>query len=88
MIGMTGYEHASLRKGKDAASVERESSSHEIEARMSIDWSLTDDLYDTNDIQKVPATEDVIDAQDNAQEAPIMNDSVAHEQESRNKGSA
>ena len=56
LIGMTLSDHPSLRcKGVSAASVERASSSYEVEAQTSVDGSLTEDLFDTTDIQKVLA---------------------------------
>ena len=50
----------------------------------SLDLELTDDSFDTTDIQKVLATGDVTDAQDDALEALIINanDTAADGQES------
>ena len=88
MVGMTHHDPDRLRQITESeASVDRASSSDEVNARTSFDGSLNDDLFGDTDIHKALESGDVTDQQGNAQEDPIMNDS-APELESGNEDSA
>ncbi len=64
IVGMPRHKHAGWKRiNEGEASVERQSSSEEVEARTSIDGSLTDDLFGTPDIQKALESGDVTDPQ-------------------------
>jgi hypothetical protein len=75
---ITRHYHASLQGNSEResceGSVERESSSNKVKRQLEtlINGSMADDLFDTTDIQQVPATKNVTDSQDDAQEAPII----------------
>ena len=88
MVGLTCHDYDHLERIREReAFVERESSSDEVEARTSINGSLTDDLFGTTDIQKALESGDGTDPQGDAQEAPSIND-TAPEQESEKEDSA
>ena len=64
MVGITRHDYDRLKRiNVREASVERESSSDEVEARRLIDGSSTDDCFGTTDLQKAG---DVTDTQGDA----------------------
>ena len=71
LVGFTRYEHKNLQHNKErAASVERESSSDEVESRTSVDGTMTEDLFDDSPIiQEVLTAGDATVVREDAQEA-------------------
>ena len=50
--GFTRFNHKNAQRNQErAASVERESSSNEVEARMSVDWSIQENLFGEHQAQ-------------------------------------
>ena len=94
MVGIKRHDYDGLIGiNQRAASVERESSSDEVGARMSIDGSLTVDLFGTTDIPKALESGDGTDPQgdvSDVQEAPSINGTArsAPEQKSGKEDSA
>ncbi len=79
------------RLNEREASVDRRLSLDEVEAMMSFDWSCTNELLGTPEIQRASDIDsesgDATDAQGDAQNVPIMED-AAIEQDSEDKDSA
>jgi hypothetical protein len=88
LVGMTRHDPDRLRNIIESeASVDRASSSGEVDARTSFDGSLNENLFGDPDVQKALESRDVMDQQGDAQEDPITNDS-APEWKSENEDSA
>ena len=81
LVGYTRHDHkdAACNRERDAA-VERESSSDYIEARMSIDGSLQENLFCDNHDQDLQQVRDEMNAQGGVSE-PSMDDSNMCEQD-------
>ena len=76
-VGMTHHDPDRLRKIMESeASVDQAGSSDEVDARMSFDGSLNENIFGDPDVQKALESRDVMDQQGDAQEDPIMNDSA------------
>ena len=88
LVGMTRRDPDMRRISNSEASVDRASSSDEVDARTSFDGSLNENLFADTDVQKALESSDVtvMDQQGDAQEDPITCDS-APELESENEDS-
>ena len=74
-VGYTRFDHKDAPSNRErAAAVERELSSDEVEAQMSVDGSLHEDLFGDNQAQDPQPDRDAMNARVEAQE-PSMDDS-------------
>ncbi len=65
LVGYTRHDHKDAACNRErVAAEERVSSRDEIEARMSIDWSLQEDLFGDNQAQDLQQVRDAMNAQD------------------------
>ena len=79
-VGYTRYDHKDAACNRErAAAVDRELSSDEVEAQMSVDGSLHEDLFGDNQAQDPQPDIDAMDARVEVQE-PSMDDSNICEQ--------
>ncbi len=80
IVMLHGYtRHDAACNSERAAAEERVSSSDEVEARMSVDWSLQEDLFGDNHTQDLPQVINAMNAQEEVSE-PNMDDSNTCEQ--------
>ncbi len=69
LVGYTRHDHKDAACNRErAAAEERASSSNEVKARMSIDWSLKEDLFGNNQAQYLQQVRDVMNAQEEVSE--------------------
>jgi hypothetical protein len=62
-----------------AAAEERVSSSDEVEARMSVDWSLQEDLFGDNQAQDLLQVRDAMNAQDEVSKPSIYDSNICEQ---------
>ena len=80
LVGYTSHDHKDAACNSErVAAEERVSSSDDIEARMSIDGSLQEDLIGDNQAQDLQQVRDAMNAQEEVSE-PSMDDSNLREQ--------
>jgi hypothetical protein len=80
LVGYTRNDHKDAACNREHVAVEdRVSSSDEVEARMSIDGSLLEDLFGDNQAQDLQQVRDAMNAHEEVSE-PSMNDSNLCEQ--------
>ena len=69
LVGMTHHDPDRLKRITESeASVDRASSSDEVDARTSVNWSLNENFFDEPDVHKALESRDAMDQQGDTQE--------------------